>query len=365
MALVAMSPQVSLTRCAPICVSDARESCPGRRCNLTPSCVGGGGARGGGQDEALHTARLDMETLSARVAALEAALAAAEARAVESDNRRLAAEAYAKDCAALRQRIEEAAAAAAASRAAAGGGVRAGARRLWGLGAGSLARGLVPGNVGGGGRGGVGGTGGEDGDEAGEAGVSSADPTGRVSGSDEALSRGANKDVETTSREEHHASTGASNTEAAKASAIGWGSYMLGLTGGSVGNASAVDTAGEEEAGAQPAKGEGSAGAAAQRLATTDSLGFPKIDSDGLRGTLRSINANVASSSAGATAALSAAVDSVGHTVSALVTRVSVLSLSCAVGVYGVSHVRDTCVACQVLRQIRASSGHGTYVSPT
>ena len=84
------------------------------------------------------------------------------------------------------------------------------------------------------------------------------------------------------------------------------------------GGASAVDTAGEQEeaAGAQPATAQGSAAAAAaaQRHATTDSKGFPKIDADGLRGTLRSINANVASSSAGATAALSAAVGSVGHT---------------------------------------------------
>ena len=252
-----------------------------------------------------------MATESARVAALETALAAAEARAVESDNRRLAAEAYAKDCAALRQRIEEAAAAAAASRGAAGSGVRAGAGRQGGVGVGSLARGLLLGKVGG--------TGGEDCDTGAQGGVQSQDLTERGSGDvGKALSEGANKDVEATLRQEYHASTRASNTEAAGASAIGWGSYMLGLTGGSAGGASAVDTAGEQEeaAGAQPATAQGSAAAAAaaQRHATTDSKGFPKIDADGLRGTLRSINANVASSSAGATAALSAAVGSVGHT---------------------------------------------------
>ena len=253
-----------------------------------------------------------MATESARVAALETALAAAEARAVESDNRRLAAEAYAKDCTALRQRIEEAAAAAAASRGAAGSGVRAGAGRQGGVGVGSLARGLLLGKVGG--------TGGEDCDTGAQGGVQSQDLTERGSGDvGKALSEGANKDVEATLRQEHHASTRASNTEAAGASTIGWGSYMLGLTGGSAGGASAVDTAGEQEeaAGAQPATAQGSAAAAAaaaQRHATTDAKGFPKIDSDGLRGTLRSINANVASSSAGATAALSAAVGSVGHT---------------------------------------------------
>ena len=255
-----------------------------------------------------------MATESARVAALETALAAAEARAVESDNRRLAAEAYAKDCAALRQRIEEAAAAAAASRGAAGSGVRAGAGRQGGLGVGGFARGLLLGKVGG--------TGAEDGDAGPEGGVESQDLTGRGSGNvGKALSEGAKTEVEAALRQEYHASTRASNTEAAGASAIGWGSYMLGLTGGSAGGASAVDTAGEEEdaAGAQPATAQGSAAAvaaaaAAQRHATTDSKGFPKIDSDGLRGTLRSINANVASSSAGATAALSAAVGSVGHT---------------------------------------------------
>ena len=250
-----------------------------------------------------------MATESARVAALETALAAAEARAVESDNRRLAAEAYAKDCTALRQRIEEAAAAAAASRGAAGSGVRADAGRQGGVGVGSLARGLLLGKVGG--------TGGEDCDTGAQGGVQSQDLTERGSGDvGKALSEGANKDVEATLRQEYHASTRASNTEAAGASTIGWGSYMLGLTGGSAGGASAVDTAGEQEeaAGAQPATAQGSAAAAAQRHATTESKGFPKIDSDGLRGTLRSINANVASSSAGATAALSAAVGSVGHT---------------------------------------------------
>ena len=252
-----------------------------------------------------------MATESARVAALETALAAAEARAVESDNRRLAAEAYAKDCTALRQRIEEAAAAAAASRGAAGSGVRADAGRQGGVGVGSLARGLLLGKVGG--------TGGEDCDTGAQGGVQSQDLPGRGSGNvGKALSEGAKTDVEATLRQEHHASTRASNTEAAGASAIGWGSYMLGLTGGSAGGASAVDTAGEQEeaAGAQPATAQGSAAAAAaaQRHATTDSKGFPKIDADGLRGTLRSINANVASSSAGATAALSAAVGSVGHT---------------------------------------------------
>ena len=75
-------------------------------------------AHGAEKDTALDTARRACDSREAEVALLEKALADAKAQAVDSDNKRLQAEAYMKDYRSLRQRLEEASLVALAARSA-------------------------------------------------------------------------------------------------------------------------------------------------------------------------------------------------------------------------------------------------------